>query len=135
MLKLAVDPLKLGDGRLPGRDNEREALIRFLSARLPTLYSAEELEAMDITPSTPAPSLYVSGQPGTGKTALLLETLAEVKRRSGVRTALLNCTTVTDIWSDMLAALDGKAAAAKDARATFERRMTAIDSTDQLCVV
>ena len=126
LLKLAVDPLTLGDGRLPGREDERAALRRFLGARLPALYSdAERGAAADET----AAALYVSGHPGTGKTALLLETLGDVRSRASaaderIGTAIVNCTTVANadgIWADMLVALDGSVV--KDARREFERRV------------
>lgn len=130
LLRLAVDPLTLGDGRLPGRDDERTALHRFLGARLPALYSdAERGDGAAMTEQETAAALYVSGHPGTGKTALLLETIGDVRARATaadarVGTAIINCTTVANadcIWSDMLVALGGSVA--KDARVEFERRI------------
>jgi Cdc6-like AAA superfamily ATPase len=56
--------------------------------------------------------LYISGSPGTGKTALLKNVLDGLKARQQTeitRIAFLNCTTVTsagDIWERIAAELE-----------------------------
>lgn len=61
-----------------GRESQQQALLLFLSRRFPEVYITREIpteEDEDII--IPSPSLYVSGPPGLGKTALLNSVLGE----------------------------------------------------------
>ncbi|SCV71519.1 BQ2448_3107 [Microbotryum intermedium] len=52
-----------------GRDSQRATLVTFLARRFPQVYRDHPTSASDS--ATPPASLYVSGPPGIGKTALL----------------------------------------------------------------
>ncbi|GAA5870117.1 hypothetical protein JCM1840_003588 [Sporobolomyces johnsonii] len=93
---------------LSGRSYQHETLLAFLSRRFPTVYAPSSSDASsrsDTPPSTPsrpgAPAMYVSGQPGIGKTALISSLLAEFGRNVGerdlvdeVKFCMENCSTV-----------------------------------------
>ena len=80
----SVDPK-----RLIGRDDERKELQSFLdSSRF----------------SRPGRCIYVSGPPGTGKSALVSEICQGLKRTKGVKTAYINCMSIKtsgDIYSKL----------------------------------
>ena len=67
--------LKQSNGKLIGRDAERAELRTFLSTRK-------------------SGCLYVSGPPGTGKSALVTEVLNEPSKNSGVKISFVNCMSV-----------------------------------------
>ena len=71
--------LKQSSGKLVGRDAERAELRNFMSTRLTTRKSG---------------CLYVSGPPGTGKSALVAEVLNESSKDSGVKISFVNCMSV-----------------------------------------
>ncbi|GAA5936116.1 hypothetical protein JCM1841_007057 [Sporobolomyces salmonicolor] len=93
---------------LSGRSYQHETLLAFLSRRFPAVYAPASPDApsrTDPSPSTPSrpgsPAMYVSGQPGIGKTALISSLLAEFGRNVGerdlvdeVRFCMENCSTV-----------------------------------------
>ncbi|KAK9480908.1 P-loop containing nucleoside triphosphate hydrolase protein [Lipomyces japonicus] len=68
-------------GRLLCRDNERDSLFDFLNPRIRMHTSG---------------SLYISGPPGTGKSALTAEVVSEIKAMNGkrIKIANINCMTV-----------------------------------------
>ncbi len=80
-------------GRLVGRDEEREALTTFIS-------SAVELGS--------GGCMYVSGPPGTGKSALVSEVCGDVMEVEWVKKAYINCMSVKsskDIFEKLLEGL------------------------------
>jgi hypothetical protein len=104
---------------LVGRQVERDQLNAFLQCHFPSLYKptledSMEGESEKATSSASfrgrAKAMYISGSPGTGKTALLDDVIQSFKRNAGlsrrmseqaVSMAVLNCTTVQrpdDIW-------------------------------------
>ncbi|GAA5908475.1 hypothetical protein JCM6882_001276 [Rhodosporidiobolus microsporus] len=66
---------------LEGRADQRDTLLAFLSRRFPAAYApldGASSSSSSSTPSRPGPaSMYISGPPGIGKTALLLSVLAD----------------------------------------------------------
>ncbi|KOS16618.1 Cell division control protein 18 [Escovopsis weberi] len=90
-------------GQLVGRDVEMEQLTKFLGR---------------IATSSPGGCLYVSGPPGTGKSAMIRHMTKEYSEREGVRTAYVNCMSIKsskDLYSTLLTALDDEAAETSDA--------------------
>ncbi|RDA84451.1 hypothetical protein CP532_2155 [Ophiocordyceps camponoti-leonardi (nom. inval.)] len=91
-------------GRLVGRETEREHLARFLNR---------------CEPSEPSPHgcLYVSGAPGTGKSAMVTDLMRESSSRDGVRSAYINCMSIKsskDLYATLLSEL-GLAGASTEA--------------------
>ncbi|KAF9954021.1 AAA ATPase [Mortierella alpina] len=92
--------------RLVGREMEREMIRNFCREHI-------------LKPN--AGSLYISGQPGTGKTALLSETLRDMEaemqeKEHEIKTVVINCMTVKDprlVYSKLLMEL-GTAVESKD---------------------
>ncbi|GAA5985970.1 hypothetical protein JCM10908_006354 [Rhodotorula pacifica] len=86
---------------LSGRTDQRETLLAFLQRRFPSAYASR-----DGGPSTPSsrlgpPSMYVSGPPGIGKTALLSSVLGDFGRnvderdlRGEICVLMENCATI-----------------------------------------
>ncbi|GIZ49410.1 hypothetical protein CKM354_001244000 [Cercospora kikuchii] len=66
-------------GKLVGRDNERQELSNFVSTAIASKSTG---------------CLYVSGPPGTGKSALLNEIIEEQTKDSGVPVSVINCMSV-----------------------------------------
>ncbi|POR39440.1 Cell division control protein 18 [Tolypocladium paradoxum] len=82
-----------GPGRLIGRESEREQLTTFLDR---------------CASSFPNGCLYVSGAPGTGKSAMVTEMTREYAEREGVRSAYINCMSIKsskDLYSTLLGGL------------------------------
>ncbi|GAA5856939.1 hypothetical protein JCM8547_008476 [Rhodosporidiobolus lusitaniae] len=91
---------------LEGRADQRETLLAFLSRRFPSAYAPLASEASSSkapgTPTRPGPaSMYVSGPPGIGKTALLNVVVDELKANIGerelgeeVKVHMENCATI-----------------------------------------
>lgn len=103
--------------KLVGRKAEREHLDAFLQCHFPSLLrEAGSVEEDDLTvqPLNRPKAMYISGSPGTGKTALVHSILQEYKlrmgtQRNGTKMSLLNCTTVQrpdDIWARLAEELD-----------------------------
>ncbi|GAA5840140.1 hypothetical protein JCM11251_000614 [Rhodosporidiobolus azoricus] len=87
---------------LEGRTDQRETLQAFLTRRFPAMYASPDGPSTS-TPTRPGPaSMYVSGPPGIGKTALLasvinaFEAQVEEKELGGdVKVWMENCATVS----------------------------------------
>ncbi|KEY71125.1 hypothetical protein S7711_00947 [Stachybotrys chartarum IBT 7711] len=80
-------------GELIGRDSEREQLAGFLKR---------------CTSSSPSGCLYVSGPPGTGKSAMISQMTKEHAACEHVRSAYINCMSIKsskDLYNTLLAAL------------------------------
>lgn len=115
-----------------GRHAERKFVSDFL----------EPFFTGDINCDNAPTSLYVSGSPGTGKTALVTSTVATMKAH-GVCTAYINCMGLKDVgvlWSRILAAL--RAPSVSDKMKTslrqLERKLTEEDFkwlVDLNCVI
>ncbi|KAJ4855213.1 AAA domain-containing protein [Trichoderma breve] len=81
-------------GQLVGREAEREQLTAFLD-RLST--------------SSPGGCIYISGPPGTGKSAMITNMTKTYSEKDGVRSAYVNCMSIKsskDLYHTLLAALD-----------------------------
>ncbi|KAL9113503.1 MAG: hypothetical protein Q9187_007608, partial [Circinaria calcarea] len=84
-------------GRLIGRDNERSTLTNFIQEGVT---------------SKSGRCMYVSGPPGTGKSALVGEVCGDLQGTEDVRTAYINCMSVKnskDIYCKLLGDLGGDA--------------------------
>ncbi|KAH6961262.1 P-loop containing nucleoside triphosphate hydrolase protein [Fusarium avenaceum] len=96
-------------GQLVGRDAERTQLTEFLNR-----YSS----------STPNGCLYVSGPPGTGKSAMITEITRQYANQEDVRSAYVNCMSVKsskDLYTTLLGALgQGFDASEADAITTLQ---------------
>ncbi|KFH44977.1 Cell division control protein-like protein [Hapsidospora chrysogenum ATCC 11550] len=84
-------------GQLIGRESEREQLASFLQR---------------CSPSSTSPSgcLYVSGPPGTGKSAMVTEILRQHSETEGVQSAYVNCMSIKsskDLYNTLLEAVSG----------------------------
>ncbi|KAF4972191.1 hypothetical protein FZEAL_9653 [Fusarium zealandicum] len=80
-------------GQLVGREDERHQLTEFLNRSLS---------------STPNGCLYVSGPPGTGKSAMITEMTKKYADNENVRVAYVNCMSVKsskDLYTTLLSAL------------------------------
>lgn len=77
----ARNALRKGSARLVGRESERDELETFISERLSKHKSG---------------SIYISGPPGTGKSAMVTEVLDNTPRESSVKISFVNCMTVKD---------------------------------------
>lgn len=101
----------------------RQAERKFVSDFLEPFFRGDS--DLDDSPT----SLYISGSPGTGKTALVTSTLATLKT-SDVRTIYINCMGLKDIdvlWSRVLSALDKSSLSGKMRTSRlrqFERKLT-----------
>ncbi|XWW92616.1 hypothetical protein V2A60_000541 [Cordyceps javanica] len=77
-------------GQLVGRDEERQQLTAFLER---------------CSSDTPNGCLYVSGPPGTGKSAMITELIQNYAQRDGVKSAYINCMSVKsskDLYTTLL---------------------------------
>lgn len=83
------------EGPLLGRDKERTALLDFLASRYPSLFPEHIVDE-----AVKGASLYISGLPGTGKTALLMETVGRL-RADELKVDMVNCLSLqqpSDVW-------------------------------------
>lgn len=116
---------------LPGRENELEELAEFMKDHLKSMKSG---------------SLYVSGQPGTGKTACLSKLLSCKEFKGKFSRVFINCTSMKSIGSiykkicsELKLEVTGKTA--KDYQAAIDRFLVStkkmvlmvLDEIDQLC--
>lgn len=77
--------------RVVGRDGERATIVTFIQAMLAGESSGQ--------------SLYVSGSPGTGKTALVTDVLSQYQSREDVQVLNLNCMAFNDVealWDKLI---------------------------------
>ncbi|GFP58085.1 cell division control protein 18 [Trichoderma asperellum] len=80
-------------GQLVGREAERERLTTFLDR---------------VSTSSPGGCMYISGPPGTGKSAMITNIAKTYSEREGVRSAYVNCMSIKsskDLYQTLLAAL------------------------------
>ncbi|PTB67095.1 cell division control protein Cdc6 [Trichoderma citrinoviride] len=80
-------------GQLVGREAEREQLTAFLDR---------------VSTSSPGGCLYISGPPGTGKSAMITSLTKKFSEVDGVRSAYVNCMSIKsskDLYHTLLAAL------------------------------
>lgn len=87
--------------QIAGRVDEREAVRVFVTA---FLRGSEEGEGMEEV-GEGATTLYISGAPGTGKTALVHAVLAEFEAEARVRVVTVNCMalgSVDALWDRLL---------------------------------
>ncbi|KYK55597.1 cell division control protein Cdc6 [Drechmeria coniospora] len=80
-------------GQLIGRESERSQLAAFLDR---------------CSSDSPHGCLYVSGAPGTGKSAMITEMTKQGPERAGVRSAFINCMSIKsskDLYTTLLAEL------------------------------
>ncbi|CAO1394060.1 unnamed protein product [Diamesa hyperborea] len=116
--------------RLPGRETEFEELTTFFNGIIDTKSSG---------------SLYVSGAPGTGKTATLSKIMNDDKFKSKLKTVYINCTSISSIGSIykkicMELELKSNGTSEKEYLATIEKylkshhkmTMLILDEVDQL---
>lgn len=117
--------------RLPGREKEFDELSSYL---------------IDIINTNGSGSMYISGAPGTGKTATLSKIINGKELKSKLKIAFINCTSISSIgaiYKKICVELDLKiqGGSEKDCLATIEHylksnhKMTLIilDEVDQLC--
>lgn len=81
-------------GQLIGREAEREQLAKFLGR---------------CSSESPSGCLYVSGPPGTGKSAMITEMVQGYSQTEGVRSTYVNCMSIKsskDLYNTLLTALD-----------------------------
>ncbi|PHH74483.1 hypothetical protein CDD80_3063 [Ophiocordyceps camponoti-rufipedis] len=94
-------------GRIVGREAEREQLSRFL-------------DRCETASPSPHGCLYVSGAPGTGKSALVVDMTRDCSSRDGVRAAYINCMSIKsskDLYVTLLSELGLAADATTEAGA------------------
>ena len=107
-------------GQLVGRESERKTLTTFLDRCSPES-------------STPSGCLYVSGPPGTGKSAMITEILQQHSEQQGVRSAYINCMSIKsskDLYNTLLGALgESDELAEADAVSVLQSKFCAKKST------
>lgn len=110
--------------QLVGRDSEREQLTGFLDRC-----------SADSTASSPSGCLYVSGPPGTGKSAMITQTLQTYSALPNVRSAYLNCMSIKsskDLYTTLLGALGEEADVSEaDAVTALQNRFCAKNPTSE----
>lgn len=92
-------------GQLVGRDSEREQLTTFLDR---------------CTSDSPSGCLYVSGPPGTGKSAMINSLMEKYSKQDNVKTSYINCMSIKsskDLYVTLLNALDKENTATTEAAA------------------
>jgi cell division control protein 6 len=77
----ARNALRKGDGKLIGREAERAKLESFLSSRLN---------------KHKAGAIYVSGPPGSGKSAMVAQIMENIPEDSNLKRSIVNCMTVKE---------------------------------------
>lgn len=112
-------------GQLVGREAEREQLTTFLDRSGST---------------TPSGCLYVSGPPGTGKSAMITELIQGYEKREGVQTAYINCMSIKsskDLYINLLSALglSGDGLNELDAVAALQKTFYPKEETDAVYIV
>jgi cell division control protein 6 len=98
--------------RLIGRDGERAQLSAFLTKGV-------ELKR--------GGCMYISGPPGTGKSALVQETFQRFSGQDGVRISVINCVTTKsfdEIFTKLSTDLDVSASSAKRSKDVFSKLFT-----------
>ncbi|RFU75281.1 cell division control 6 [Trichoderma arundinaceum] len=98
-------------GQLVGREAEREQLTAFLDR---------------VSTSSPGGCIYISGPPGTGKSAMITHMTKTYSEKEGVRSAYVNCMSIKsskDLYHTLLAALgeDGSDLSEADAIASLQK--------------
>ncbi|KAL5005832.1 hypothetical protein ScPMuIL_016990 [Solemya velum] len=114
--------------RLVGREPETKQILTFVERHLS---------------QKSAGSIYISGAPGTGKTAVLSHILENVKDRYKCKSLYLNCMTLRDpatVYSKLYTDITGKTTSAKDRLKAIEKVLSTpgqsiilvLDEIDQL---
>lgn len=96
-----------------GRDSERGAIFAFLNPFITSLPSSSQVPT----------SMYVSGSPGTGKTALIASILSSITDKT-VRTLYINCMGLNDVavlWERVLSGVGPIGAKAKTSASSLHR--------------
>lgn len=117
--------------QLPGRESEYEELKSFIQ---------------NLVDSNGSGSLYISGAPGTGKTATVSKIINSLKLNSKIKIGFINCTAITsatavykNICSEMKlkdtsgTAKDCSARIKKHLRSNHKTILLVLDEIDQLC--
>lgn len=117
--------------RLPGRENEYDELTTYLKDLIQTNCSG---------------SLYISGAPGTGKTATLSKLISTEELRSKLRIVSINCTSVTSVGGIYMKICKDlnlkpetervkhcKAAIEYELKRNHKTTLLVLDEIDQLC--
>lgn len=111
-------------GQLVGRDAERDQLTGFLER---------------CSSDSPNGCLYVSGPPGTGKSAMITEMTQEHSQREGVKGAYLNCMSIKsskDLYNTLLEALgQGNDLSEADALAALQEMFVPKTNSDDVYLV
>lgn len=111
-------------GQLVGRDAEREQLTDFLER---------------CSSDSPNGCLYVSGPPGTGKSAMITEMTQEYSNREGVKGVYLNCMSIKsskDLYNTLLEALgQGNDLSEADALAALQEMFVPKTNSDDVYLV
>ncbi|EFY86854.1 AAA ATPase [Metarhizium acridum] len=92
-------------GQLIGRESERMELIKFLNR---------------CSSSTPSGCLYVSGAPGTGKSAMITEMTRGFSEKEGIKSVYINCMSIKsskDLYTTLLTELGEDANASSESEA------------------
>lgn len=120
-----------------GRETQHAALLDFLGSRFPEVYISH---SQSKSHSSVPPSLYISGPPGLGKTALLSSVLTsfgslidEEGLENSVRVYMTNCSSLGSvgiergIWERLGQGLGLDIKAGKGGREDFERALRCDD--------
>ncbi|EJU03992.1 P-loop containing nucleoside triphosphate hydrolase protein [Dacryopinax primogenitus] len=102
--------LKAPPSDLAGREDQRIELLAFLSPFLSGLNEDDDSRVM-----------YISGTPGTGKTALVKKMLSEIKA-DGVRTGMINCmglASAKEVWDTAWGTMEAEKV--KDSKMSLEK--------------
>lgn len=112
-------------GQLIGRDDERKQLTDFLDR---------------CSSTSPSGCLYVSGPPGTGKSAMITELIQGYADRENVQTAYINCMSVKsskDLYITLLSGIGLPADGLSEAEAvdSLQKAFTPKDKSDPIYLV
>ncbi|THV05128.1 P-loop containing nucleoside triphosphate hydrolase protein [Dendrothele bispora CBS 962.96] len=115
---------------MPGRENERAILVEFIT------------NFLESSPHDDFLSLYISGSPGSGKTALVNSVIDSVDIQSkGAKIVVINCMALRDVdalWERIIEELEGlkkrKSVKSKKAK-TFDSLDVVIKNLDTKCIL
>ncbi|PNP41441.1 hypothetical protein TGAMA5MH_06768 [Trichoderma gamsii] len=112
-------------GQLVGREAEREQLTTFLDR---------------VSTSAPGGCMYISGPPGTGKSAMITNIAKTYSEQEGVRSAYVNCMSIKsskDLYHTLLAALgeDGSDLSEAEAISSLQKMFFSRAKSSATCLV